>query len=249
MPAEGEFSKLDRYRLGAFREVLPGRLFVSSLPGSLRRKAENVKAQDLIRHHDPSWRKAIRHPFLDGVRESTLPEGVFERWLVQDYLFVLDGLAFQSRLIPRAPRRDQALIIGGLAALEAELGWFEEKARERKLALDASRHPTNVAYGEFLASLEDEPYPAAIVALWALELAYLEAWRDAAPGGYPEYREFVEHWTTPEFADYVSGLEQATDAALGEAPGEEKERAEAAFLEVARLERDFWEMAFSGGGR
>jgi formylaminopyrimidine deformylase / aminopyrimidine aminohydrolase len=175
MPAEGEFSKLDRYRLGAFREVLPGRLFVSSLPGSLRRKAENVKAQDLIRHHDPSWRKAIRHPFLDGVRECTLPEGVFERWLVQDYLFVLDGLAFQSRLIPRAPQRDQALIIGGLAALEAELGWFEEKARERKLALDASRHPTNVAYGEFLASLEDEPYPAAIVALWALELAYLEA--------------------------------------------------------------------------
>ena len=61
-----------------------------------------MKAQDLIKHHDPSWRKAIRHPFLDGVREGTLPEGVFERWLVQDYLFVLDGLAFQSRLIPRA---------------------------------------------------------------------------------------------------------------------------------------------------
>lgn len=207
-----------------------------------------MKAQDLIKHHEPSWRKAIRHPFLDGVREGTLPEGVFERWLVQDYLFVLDGLAFQSRLIPRAPRHDQALIIGGLLALEAELGWFEEKARERGLALDASRHPTNVAYGEFLASLEDEPYPAAIVALWALELAYLEAWRGAAPG-HPEYREFVEHWTTPEFADYVSGLEQATDAALGEASGEEKEHADAAFLEVARLERDFWEMAFSGGSR
>ena len=205
-----------------------------------------MKAQDLIGRYESSWRGAIRHSFLDGVREGTLLEGDFERWLVQDYLFVLDGLAFQSRLVPRAPRRDQALIIGGLAALEAELGWFEEKARERGLALDASRHPTNAAYGEFLASLEDEPYPAAIAALWALELAYLEAWRSAAPG-YPEYREFVEHWTTPEFADYVSRLEQATDAALSAAPGEEKERAEAAFLEVARLERDFWEMAFSRG--
>jgi formylaminopyrimidine deformylase / aminopyrimidine aminohydrolase len=205
-----------------------------------------VKAQDLIGRHDPLLRGATRHPFLDGVREGTLPEGVFERWLVQDYLFVLAGLAFQSRLVPRAPRRDQALIIGGLAALETELSWFEKKARERGLALDASRHPTNAAYGEFLASLEDEPYPAAIAALWTLELAYLEAWRSAAPS-YPEYREFVEHWTTPEFADYVSGLEQATDAALGAAPSEEKERAEAAFLKVARLERDFWEMAFSGG--
>jgi hypothetical protein len=41
--------------------------------------------------------------------------------------------------------------------LETELSWFEKKARELGLALDASRHPTNAAYGEFLASLEDEP--------------------------------------------------------------------------------------------
>jgi thiaminase len=205
-----------------------------------------VKARDLSERHERSWREATKHRFLDGVREGTLPSGAFETWLVQDYLFVLDGLVFQSRLIPRAPRRDQALLIGGLAALEAELGWFEERARERGLALEAPPHPTNVAYGEFLASLEREPYAANITALWALELAYLEAWRNAAPG-HPDYRPFVEHWTTQEFAGYVSGLERATDAALDEASGEERRRAEGAFLEVARLERDFWEMAFSGG--
>ena len=206
-----------------------------------------MRAKDLIERHDQSWREATRHPFLGGVREGTLPAGAFETWLVQDYLFVLDGLVFQSRLIPRAPRRDQALLIGGLVALEAELGWFEEKAEERGLALDAPRHPTNAAYGEVLASLEYEPYPAAITSLWALEFAYLEAWRNAAPG-HPDYREFVEHWTTPEFADYVAGLEQAAGIALDEATGEEQRRAEAAFLEVTRLEKDFWEMAFSGGG-
>ena len=205
-----------------------------------------MKARDLIERHDRSWREAIRHRFLDGVRTGTLPAGTFETWLVQDYLFVLGGMAFQSRLIPRAPRRDQALLIGGLAALEAELGWFEERARERGLALDAPRHPTNAAYGEFLTNLEREPYAPNITALWALELAYLEAWMNAAPG-HPDYRPFVEHWTTREFAGYVSGLEQAADAALDEASDEEWQRAEAAFLEVARLERDFWEMAFPGG--
>ena len=205
-----------------------------------------MKARDLIERHDRSWREAIRHRCLDGVRTGTPPAGAFETWLVQDYLFVLDGLAFQSRLVPRAPRRDQALIIGGLAALEAELGWFEERAKERGLALDAPRHPTNAAYGEFLTNLEREPYAANITALWALEIAYLEAWRNAAPG-HPDYRPFVEHWTTQEFAGYVSGLEQAAAAALDEASGEERQRAEAAFLEVARLERDFWEMAFPGG--
>ncbi|MCA1717048.1 MAG: hypothetical protein LC781_09480 [Actinobacteria bacterium] len=84
--------------------------------------------------------------------------------------------------------------------------------------------------------------------MWAIERAYLEAWRSAAPG-HPEYRQFVEHWTTPEFAGYVTGLEKAADDALRDSGEQERERAEAAFLEVARLERDFWEMAWSEGAR
>ncbi|MCA3749181.1 MAG: TenA family transcriptional regulator [Rubrobacter sp.] len=211
-----------------------------------------MKAADLLERHRDPWNQATRHPFLDGVREGTLPRGTFETWLVQDYLFVVEGLKFQARLLARAPRRDQALLIGGLAALEEELGWFEEQARRRGLGLDAPRHPTNAAYCGFLAGLEKEPYAADITALWALERAYLEAWRGAEPG-HPDYREFVEHWTTPGFADYVSRLEGAADAALGEAGEEERRRAERAFLEVARLERDFWEMALGtpeeNGGR
>lgn len=207
-----------------------------------------MQTRDLLKDHARPWREATGHPFLNGVHEGTLKDGVFTTWLVQDYLFVLDGLAFQSRLVPRSPRRDHSLIIGGLAALEAELSWFEEKARERSLDLDAPRHPTNAAYGEFLSSLENEPYAANITALWALELTYLEAWQNAAPGA-PEYSPFVEHWTTPEFAEYVSGLEGAANSALADASGDKRERAEAAFREVVRLERDFWEMAFSGGGR
>ena len=73
-----------------------------------------------------------------------------------------------------------------------------------------------------------------------------EAWQSATPG-HPDYREFVEHWTVPEFAAYVSALEVAADAALKEASAEEREEAELAFLNTARLERDFWEMAYGGG--
>lgn len=130
----------------------------------------------------------------------------------------------------------------GLVAVEAELGWFEEKAGERGLELGVPRHPTTTAYRDFLFSLEREPYPAGITALWALERAYLEAWKNAAPG-HPDYREFVEHWTTPEFVGFVAGLEKAA----GSVPtsGGEGERAETAFLEVTQLEKDFWEMAWS----
>jgi thiaminase/transcriptional activator TenA len=75
-----------------------------------------------------------------------------------------------------------------------------------------------------------------MTALWSLERAYLEAWQSARPGA-PAYRAFVEHWTTPAFGEYVAALEQAADAAHG------ANEAEAAFLEVVRLERAFWDIA------
>ena len=74
-----------------------------------------------------------------------MPTRAFEAWLTQDYLFAADLMVFQSRLLARAPRPDQAVLVGGLVAVEAELGWFEAKAGERRLKLDVSRHPTTSA--------------------------------------------------------------------------------------------------------
>jgi formylaminopyrimidine deformylase / aminopyrimidine aminohydrolase len=207
-----------------------------------------MKAADLLESNPVVWQEATRHPFLEAVREGSFPAGAFEAWLAQDYLFVGDALVFQALLLARAPRPAQAVLAGGLVAIEAELGWFEEQAKRLGLALDTPRHPTTATYRDLLTGLRREPYPAAITALWAIEMAYLEAWRGATPG-HSEYREFVQHWTAPEFADYVTGLEKAVDHALRDSDEQERERAETAFLEVARLERDFWEMAWSEGAR
>lgn len=203
-----------------------------------------MRAAGLISSHPDSWREATRHPFLDALRDGTLSPEAFEAWLAQDYLFVGDLLAFQARLLARAPRPAQAVLAGGLVALVDELGWFEEMARERGLELGETRHPTTNAYRSLLDALEEEPYPVVITALWALERAYLEAWGSAAPG-HPDYRPFIEHWTVPEFAGYVDGLEEAADAALGAGGVVSEGRVEAAFLKVASAERDFWEMALS----
>lgn len=203
-----------------------------------------MRAEELLARHPDLWRAATQHPFLEGLRDGALPAGAFRMWLVQDYLFVKDLLVFQSRLLARSPRPAQAAIAGGLVALEAELGWFEELAEQRGLALGASRKPATAAYQDLLVRLDGESYAVGIVALWAIERAYLEAWAGIAPG-HPDYREFVEHWTVPEFADYVSGLEEAADAALERASGDERREIEEAVREVSRMERDFWEMALS----
>jgi thiaminase/transcriptional activator TenA len=83
-----------------------------------------------------------------------------------------------------------------------------------------------------------------MTATWAIERAYLEAWQSALPG-QPIYREYIERWTNPGFASFVDELEQTTALALESGSADQK--AEAAFLEVAKLEQAFWEMAWSPG--
>jgi formylaminopyrimidine deformylase / aminopyrimidine aminohydrolase len=154
---------------------------------------------------DSLWSAATRHPFLSAVREGTLSDSAFDRWLVQDALFVGDLLTYQARLLARAPRAAQGVLAGGCVALVAELDWFEVQAGRRGLELEQPALPATLAYRELLGRLDAAPYEAAVLALWVLERVYLLGWAFAAADTCP-FGEFVEHWSTPAFAEYVDAL-------------------------------------------
>jgi thiaminase/transcriptional activator TenA len=187
-----------------------------------------------------AWERATRHPFVLTVGDGTLPGAAFDTWLVQDARFVTDLLAFQARLLARAPRPAAAVLAGGLVALVEELDWFDAQAAARGLDLAAPPRPATVAYAELLGRLDAAPAGDALLALYAVERVYLEAWTAAAPGAEP-YRPFVEHWTTPGFAGYVEGLAAAADA-VGPA-GDPA----AVVDEVLAAEVAFWDTAVAAG--
>lgn len=164
----------------------------------------------IVREHRDAWLRATRHDFLVRVRDRTLREGAFGRWLAQDRYFVGDLLWFQARLLARAPRRAQRVLATGVLALVDELAWFERQAVHFALEREAERSPATDAYRTLLERLDVEPFEDALAALWAIERVYLEAWSFAAPSG-PPYDAFVEHWTTPEFRGYVDELEALVD--------------------------------------
>jgi thiaminase len=194
-----------------------------------------VPVTDLLSRHADAWWAATRHPFLDAVRDGTIPVAAFETWLVQDAGFVADLLRFQARLLARAPRPAQAVLAGGLVALVDELAWFEEQAAVRGLDLAVPALPATAAYAGLLQRLDAADVGTALTALWTIERTYLDAWSHARPGA-PEYRDFVEHWTLPGFAGYVAGLEAAAD-------GVPAPDADAVFTEVVAAETAFWAMA------
>lgn len=183
---------------------------------------------------DSLWTAATRHPFLDAVRDGTISDSAFDRWLVQDALFVTDLLTFQARLLARAPRPAQTVLVGGCAALVAELDWFEEQAARRRLDLSAPPLSATLAYRGLLQRLDAAPHEAAMTALWVVERVYLLSWSAAASDSSP-FGEFVEHWSAPAFADYVD--------ALGELAVPDKH--EALVVDVLAHEVAFWDMALA----
>ena len=185
---------------------------------------------------DDLWNAATRHPFLEAVRDGTITDLAFDRWLCQDALFVADPLTFQARLLARAPRAAQGTLVGGCAALVAELDWFAEQAARRGLTLEVPALPATLRYRNLLQRLDDAPYPAAVTALWVIERVYLLGWTSAKSPTSP-LGEFIDHWTVPEFADYVQAL-----GALAAVDDHQD-----LIAEVLRLEVDFWNMAFSDG--
>jgi thiaminase len=201
-----------------------------------------VRAADLPERHPDLWRRATRHEFLDAVRDGSLAVAAFDRWLTQDYRFVALLLRFQARLLARSPRPAQAVLAGGAVALVDELAWFEQQATARGLDLAVAERPATTAYARLLEQLDTVEFPVALTMLWALERVYLDAWTYAAPGA-PALREFVAHWTTPQFAEYVTGLEQAADAVLGDQP--EPAGLDEHFRQVVEAEVAFWAMAWS----
>lgn len=203
-----------------------------------------LTCKQLLQNHTQAWHEATVHPFLEQCKLGTIQPRQFNTWLVQDYLFVVDFTRMVARVLAIAPPDHFDVILSGLGALKDELSWFNAKAAERQLNLDAQKQPTCIEYCDYMHTLRAIPYPVQATALWAIEFAYNQGWQ--LPGAMPEpYNEFADRWGNPGFTEYVKLLEQQADEVLQTASDIVQEQAEDAFLQIAKLEKDFWQMAFN----
>ncbi len=203
-----------------------------------------LTCKQLLKNHQLAWNEATVHPFLEACKQGTIKAEQFNTWLVQDYLFVLEFTRLAARVLAAAPPEHFDVLLGGLNALKDELLWFKDKAAERQLNLDVSKQQTCTQYCEFMNTLATKPYPVQATAFWAIEFAYNQGWQ--LPGVMIEpYTEFAERWGNAGFTEYVKLLEQQADEVLSSTTESVWKQAEVAFLTVAQLEKDFWQMAFN----
>ena len=107
-----------------------------------------MTADALVSRHTAAWQAATVHPFLAGVRDGSVPEDSFDRWLAQDYLFAQALVRAQSRIAATAPFADVGLLAGawsppwgssaGLSRWRRGAGWSSTPPCIRRLGPTAT---------------------------------------------------------------------------------------------------------------
>jgi thiaminase len=186
-----------------------------------------------------AWQRILDHPFVSRTSAGSLPKATFDRWIAEDYYFVLSFRKYLAALAEVAPDDEaRKVLAGGSAALVPELALFEQAAAERGVDLTVEPSLLNLGYSSYLFASVQEGWPVGITVLYAVEKAYYDAWasvRDTT-GADTQYAGFIANWSSPEFAAYVDQLGALVDA-LELTP--EMSRA---FDRVARFELAFWDL-------
>jgi thiaminase/transcriptional activator TenA len=204
------------------------------------------------------WRAYTRHPFVLQLAAGELPVACFQRYLVQDYLFLVHfarawGLAIYKSDGLAEMRRAQRLVA---ATLDVEIGLHIEYCRswglsETAMASEPEARET-ITYTRYVldSGLAGDRLDLE-VALAPCMIGYAEiaTERLGDPAtrldGNP-YREWLEMYAGAEYQGLAREGAAALDEQFARRGGEGRfPKLAATFKTAARLEADFWQMGLA----
>ena len=199
------------------------------------------------------WRAYIEHPFVEQIRDGTLPEQSFRHYLQQDYLFLLQfARAYGLAVYKAQTLEDMLQAKAGLAAiLDLEIGLHVKYCAGWGLSetdLQAAPEATaNLAYTRFLlergvaGNLTDFH-----AALTPCVVGYAEIGRRLRGAAVESnrYREWIEMYAGDEYQQVANAQITQLDKLCALETGAQRQRElSETFMLATRLEAGFWDMA------
>lgn len=203
----------------------------------------------------PIWDRCLRHPFVTGIGDGTLPVEKFQYFMLQDYLYLFDYarvfalgvVKAREAALMRTFARNVDAILGGEMnihrAYMARLGISEEQVLAVKPALD------NLSYTHYMLSVAERGGPAEIVAaILACSWSYAEIGTALAaiPGAadHSFYGEWIQGYASEDYGETNRALIELMDSLAAEAPEAELAHLTEIFVNCSRYELGFWDMAW-----
>jgi thiaminase/transcriptional activator TenA len=204
----------------------------------------------------PIWDAQLKHPFVAGIVDGTLPVDRFKRWVRQDYVYLIE---FSRLLAWAAAKADRLESMSWYAkildlTLNTEMALHRSYAKQFAISgkeLDAETlWPTNRAYTDFLIRTAADGDMADLVAAllpcaWGyVYVAQGMTARNPSPGN--PYAAWISQYTSEEFVAVAEWLKAEMNR-LAEGCSEKKcGRLVDLFVLSSRYEWQFWEMCWKG---
>ncbi len=209
-------------------------------------------SSQLLADSSDIWEAQKNHPFVTELAEGSLDKDAFIHWVKQDYRYLLDYARLFAIAGVKAREESTMTNLLGIAhtTLDHELDLHREFAAKYDITeqdLDATeKAPTCVAYTNFLLRTAYEgTLPEIAAALLPCMQGYLdiaEHMADLAETPH-RYTPFIEMYTSDEFREACAWCRDFVDR-LGESNPGEHDAMNVAFRMSAKLEYEFWEMAY-----
>ena len=214
----------------------------------------------------PEWDAYVRHPYVAGLGDGTLPRDAFLCYLVQDYVFLMHFSRAWALAVVKGETLEEmkmaAGVVDGLVNHEMQLHvrTCAEAGISEATLETAEEHPANMAYTRYvLAAGQAGDLADLLAALAPCVLGYGEIGarlgREAPVGsggsGGP-YAGWIATYAGEEYQSLCRETGALIDGALTRRIGAEFtaaprwQRLTAQFVAATRLEQGFWQMGLSG---
>ena len=205
-------------------------------------------------HIEPAYDAILKHPFLTGIADGSLPTEAFARYATQDVHFLRDYARTLAVVGAKAPTHagTAALARHAAGAVETELTLHATLLPE--LGLDSITSetpiaPTTLAYTSYLLAAAygggfAEGLAAVLPCYWLYQRVAVTLQERGSLD--PRYARWIETYGGGEYAGLVGEVLDLVDR-IGPGMGsDEQERASRNLAATARYEWMFWDAAYRG---
>ena len=195
----------------------------------------------------------LRHPFVRGLTDGSLPEESFRFYAVQDALYLRDFARALSLAGARAPRDEWIIMFNEHAAgaLRVERALHESFFQAWGLGpaelASTPPAPSNLAYTSYLLAVAyGAPFHEAVAALLPCYWIYWEVGKELERRGSPNplYTRWIGTYASDEFGAVVRAVLDCTDATAAGLHPSELEAMRRHFITTSRYEWMFWDMGY-----
>jgi thiaminase/transcriptional activator TenA len=215
-------------------------------------------ADELYKAAAPIWEAQLKHPFVQGLGDGTLPLEAFQRWLRQDYVFLTEYARLLAWGAAKSDNEESMRWFSSMLHLTLHTEMALHKQYAARFGMDGDvlesepRWPSNQAYTDFLVRAAAEGDVADVVAVllpcaWSyVYIAQRLARARRRSGESSPYDAWIDQYSSPEFVEAAEWLKRELNRLTQGAGTEKKRRLSELFQLSSRYEWLFWEMCWKG---